>query len=341
MNRFWLMTPLVVGLLWNVAKGQAEEIPSPELLIVARETKLHQAEGGKLSAVGSLPPRAILRTLLWDPPAGVSVPIEYRYVVTVGITPERQGWVIQRDCHHFYTGPKERLPWTPAGLIPGEDRFREIPALIKKEPEHIQQVWKDLHVAIEEARRLVKEKKLKDELPEPYFARAQIWASVKNHDAALQDYLRAASLVKNSGRDMVAYAKYFLVIHQALDNLDRDPRPPTPNAGQDYYAKGYHAFWSGDLDLALKYFDDAIQVESTNPLYWYYRALTYKRQGNERRARHDVLIGAHLEGINRKYGTGAKELTLRGLERVQGPFRQWLSAARKGELKADDSDGNR
>jgi tetratricopeptide (TPR) repeat protein len=206
--------------------------------------------------------------------------------------------------------------WVPGASAAGA----EVPALIGLQPQAVQDAWRAVEIAIAE------NQKLDQPLPEPYFARGQIWALVGNHEAALRDYLTAVELAAASGRDLAAYAAYFQTLQQALENVDRVPKPPALGLARHHYARGVHAFWRGDLPAALRHFDNAVQLKPGAPLYWYYRAVTHKRLGSERRARHDALIGAHLEwrdGLPDQFGTA--------LARLQGDLRQWLERHRLGD----------
>lgn len=196
----------------------------------------------------------------------------------------------------------------------------EMPALIGLQPQAVQDAWRAVEAAIAE------NQKLDQPLPEPYFARGQIWALAGGHEAALRDYLTAVELAVASERDLAAYATYFQTLHQALENVDRAPKPPALGLARHHYAAGVHAFWRDDLPAALRHFDNAVQLDPGEPLYWYYRAAAHQRLGSARRARHDALIGAHLEwrdGLPDDFGAA--------LARLQGPLRQWLERHRLGD----------
>jgi len=189
--------------------------------------------------------------------------------------------------------------------------------------------WREVELALQE------NEKLPRPLPEPLFARAEIWSAVNNYDAALQDYLTAMKLARQSGEDLASYSSYFLKLQELLDKLNRVPKPATLGAGKDYFflakdhfSAGFHAFWRGDLRAALDRFDSAIQLQPEESLYWYYRALTFKRLGDDRRAVHDVLLAAHLEQ-QRETRYGRRLDT--ALARVQGGLRQWLQGYRLGD----------
>lgn len=309
----------------------AVESTEPELLIVARNTELYQLEDKELVSQCTLPPKTLLRTVGCTARPDRRVPVSYREVIVIAGDYKTAGWIDCRNTYYLYTGLSSTRPWVPTDRGDTNWHFRYPPALIKRQPEYIQQAWQDIEIAVDEAKKLKDAKMLKDELPEPYFARGRLWATVGNHDAALQDYLKAASLVKETNQDLVSYAKYFLTLHTALDQWDKFPHQGYPGAEQQF-SKGFSAFWGRNHALALSYFDDAVQLVPTEPVYWYYRSLAHKRLRNDARAMHDALIGAHLETIERTNGVRSHAYIDRLLERLQDPqLRPWLSAVRAGD----------
>ena len=63
-----------------------------------------------------------------------------------------------------------------------------LPELIRlQENQAVRKAWQEIEAAISENEALPE----RERLPEPYFARAEIWASVNAYAAAVQDYLTA------------------------------------------------------------------------------------------------------------------------------------------------------
>lgn len=202
----------------------------------------------------------------------------------------------------------------------------DLPALIGLQSAAVIDAWREVQTAINA------NNQLKQPLPDPYFARAEIWSLIGNHDGALRDYLKASQLALDAGQDLAIYRAYFLKLHEALENLDREPQSPLEGGDRDelamlHYARGYHAFWRGDLAAAAREFDDAVQLNPRHPLYWFYRALANKRLGQERQAQHDALIGGSLERAGR-YRVD------HDVQRLQGDLRQWLQGYRLGGRSA-------
>lgn len=194
----------------------------------------------------------------------------------------------------------------------------ELPAIILLQSPQVRRAWREVEASIRENARQARP------APEPYFARAEIWSLVNNHDSAMRDYLRAAQLSIERGESLQSQAGYFNKLYEALDRLDQAPSPAVIGSSKSHFGRGAHAFWRGDLRTALMHFEDAVQLEPVDPLNWYYRALTYKRLGYARRAQHDALMAARLEvtGDNRRIAAG--------LIRIQGPLRLWLEEYRNG-----------
>ena len=72
----------------------------------------------------------------------------------------------------------------------------------------------------------------------------------------------------------------------------------------------------GQADLAVKHFGNAISLGPERPHYWYFRALAYRKLDRPTRARHDALIGAHLE-----WRDGSRDRIGWAFVRVQGDDR--------------------
>lgn len=244
-----------------------------------------------------------------------------------------QGWVWRCDILNLSALSREELAKQPP-THPRRVAQANVPnVLMGLEPEEIQQAWRQVQADVVENEGLSAPK------PEPYFARAELLTRIGVQEEALRDYLTATALVKHSSRSPVTYARYFLQLHDALQSRTRQPRPPYYGAAWEHYAQGYHCFWRGDLASAVQHFDNAIQLGPDAALFYYYRALTYKRLGKDHLAQGDVVAGVHLE--HRLYDPTRAETPdspqhspdvhiSTQLERVQGPLRLWLEDYRSG-----------
>ena len=203
------------------------------------------------------------------------------------------------------------------------DRFKtrlDLPANIRYQPPAIQEAWLEVQEAIAENER----QHLR--LPDPYFARAEILSIVHDFDSAFRDYLRAIQLAEEAGQDLVQHRAYFARLKQILEQYDSMPRPPVNGSGREHYVQGVHAYWRGNTDEAIQHLTNAIAIEPQQSLHWYFRALAFKRLGDDVRAQHDALMGAHAE-----WNDGLADSLAPGLQRVQGDMRRWLEQYRRGD----------
>jgi|LSQX01.2.fsa_nt_gb tetratricopeptide (TPR) repeat protein len=210
-------------------------------------------------------------------------------------------------------------------------RVRSLPELINlQKDDSLKSAWQQVQTAIVENEALPEG----DRIPEPYFARAEIWCAVNNYGNAVQDYLTAIKYVRSAGRDLASFSAYLEKLDVAIQNFEKIPTTPTLGsntsflvAAKDHFIHGYHAFWRGDYKSALDRFDNAVQCNPREAKYWYYRALTFKQMGNEGRAQADALLGAKVE----QRGAGVRKPLDVSFSRVQGDLRQWLEGFRVGD----------
>lgn len=193
-----------------------------------------------------------------------------------------------------------------------------------------------------------RELKEEERLPEPCFARAELFTQLDNPPKALLDYLEGMKYVKNANESGTAftyilYEKYFPRIDDAVvrslvqpisvASLGRNER----ETAEHHFSQGYSEFWNGEstenirnqtdcYKKALRYFDNAITVNWQSPTYWYYRGLTYWRLGNKRNASFDLLYASQLEQELKNHAEISKHLT-----RFQGKDRMFLEQIRWGD----------
>jgi tetratricopeptide (TPR) repeat protein len=263
-------------------------------------------------------------------PFGESARLGWR-VVTLEDSP-RQGWVSVGAVTPFATRAKELKATAMSLRAVGSAKrsAQSFPELIltQKNPA-IQQAWRELSLAISENETLPESERL----PEPYFARAEVWASVTNYSDSLQDYLTAIKYARKSNRDLLSYSQYFDKLYDVAEKLQKVPVPAVgaesdPSfAAKDHYSRGNSSYFTGDLQEALDRFDSAVQLAPDQPLYWYFRALTHRRLGDQQRAQYDALMGAFFE---RECPPWQRRSLHGALTRVQGEMRTWLESYRLG-----------
>lgn len=201
----------------------------------------------------------------------------------------------------------------------------EIPPLIRRQPQVVHDAWRQIAVAVVENQRLPRPR------PEPFFARAELWMMVGNYDAALRDLLSAMRIASDMGAAPRVYDAIFTRLREVLERYDTTPVPPEDGEPTRHYGHGVHSFWEGHYAEAEKAFADAISLAPGNPLYWYMRAVTHRRLGNEEAAKHDALLGASAERKACMQRDGASQDINRELRRLQGNDRIWLESQRRGD----------
>ncbi|EAQ81611.1 hypothetical protein DSM3645_28557 [Blastopirellula marina DSM 3645] len=249
--------------------------------------------------------------------------------------PARRGWIPSSAITEFGQRVSE-LQATAVSLqaerLPASE-IDTLPELIlRQQNREIQTAWREIAIAVEENQKLPESERL----PEPYFARAEIWAAVDNYSDSLQDYLTAIRYARQSGRDLLSYSDYFQRMYNVAEELEKMPvsaagaESNAAAAAVKHYGAGLHRYFAGDIPAALAHFDNAVQLSPNKAIYWYLRGLTHRRVGDHARAQYDVLMGAAFE----KTLPSWKQRALNGqLIRIQGESRQWLEAFRLGAAK--------
>jgi hypothetical protein len=90
------------------------------------------------------------------------------------------------------------------------------------------------------------------------------------------------------------------------------------------YGRGVHAYFANQLDLAEQLFSQVIEVGSTDPRVYYFRAMTRIHCGRKYEAELDMRMGAAFEARD----PGNRQAVGKALQRVQGPHRLELEQYR-------------
>jgi hypothetical protein len=278
--------------------------PAGARVLTVRAALLYRSRGDTLVADGRLPALSELtldggRTTLVDG-AGVS----YR---PVRWARDGAAWVRQADVAAIpQPGPR------PGGL----------PPLIARQPVAIQRSWLSIEAAIRE------NAQLRPPLPQPYLARAELWAMVSNYDAAIDDLLTAAQLARRRGATTADQVELLKRLEVLLARHAATPRPLYRGDARSHFQAGYDAYHEGWLSEALTQFATAVQYDPEDMVLWYYKALTNKRMLNEPEAERDIAMAVYLE--RRNHATLGDPHWTRLFTRVQGPLRNWMEAYRSG-----------
>jgi len=310
--------------------GDVEQ--TPMLLVVHRPSEL---VGGSVSPGGSATEPVKIRSdtmLVGVCRENYGTPSRQGWHVQTMEQPPRDGWISASAVTPFETRGTELAAQalTLRALSSANPPTLSLPELIQRQDNKtIQQAWREVAEAVAENETLAENERL----PEPYFARAEIWASVENYASSLQDYLTAIKVARLAKLDLLTYSAYFDKLYDTVDKFQEVP-VPAMGAGTDlsadarlHYGHGCASFFDGDLTEALHRFDDAVQLAPDQPVYWYYRALTYRGLGDDQRAQHDALLGAYFE---RQFSPWQRRALNRSFIRVQGETRTWLKSYRLG-----------
>jgi hypothetical protein len=320
-NRLLSVLALVTATVTGPSFGQQIAIPpvtTATLTVVARATRLHPSRSEPGPAVDAELSAGALVIQLLPTPSTLHESTNTMVLVRV-VKPRdaRQGFVEKGDLV-LLAGLTE----TNRHPLARKTATEGMPEVVKLQSYAIRAAWLEIADAIQE------NSKLEKPAPEPAFARGELWSLIGDHDSAFRDYLLATTLVVNSGIEPADYSSYFRKLHDALRNYERQPRSPLEGGvpfflATEHFSRGFHAFWKNDLSKAREEIDDAIQLDPKEPTYWYYRALTHKRLGNESGAKHDALIGGMLD--RQSPITRNSEF-----QRLQGGTRAWLERYRLG-----------
>ncbi len=211
------------------------------------------------------------------------------------------------------------VPLVVVVLVHAENPEKDVPELIRKAGPSIQKAYVQIEKTIRE------NEKLSKPLPEPYLARGEIWTAVGNHEEALADYLKATDLLYKGKPTLLDQSRYLERLHKTLQRLRNMPTPYYPEDAAQQYDAGTNYYFRCMFDKALPHLTEAIRLNPADPVYWYYRGLTYKQLGRESEAERDVKIGANLVRKAEERNRYIHQEVGQALERVQGPIRQWLT----------------
>ncbi len=200
-----------------------------------------------------------------------------------------------------------------------------VPELIRKQPETLWKAWLAVDAVIRENAGRAQP------LPQPYLARAEIWSLAGNHEEAVRDLLTATSIARSQRATVVEQARYLTRLQESLEQLVRAPRPEFHGDATAQFTAGLNDYFQGDLTQALRHFESATQLAPEDTVYWYYRALTHKRLGNDRDAARDITVAVSLEKSQAEWLPRTHGRWLGYFTRVQGPLRQWMESYRSAK----------
>lgn len=309
---------------------------SNELLRVKAETTLFALNNGALRPIVQLPANTDLMPI--EAPKAEAAPNHFIYVSFTHPTAGGPllGWIDTRSnsetarltqdtCSNVSRLTKATRQQS-SKQSRGEIFNDEIPSLARINGG--EELWREIQLIIAEAKR----KGMK--LPEPYEARADLWSKLHIHDEALKDYETAAELALADAPDgdLATSTRLFKQLFDAIKLHNNVPKPPGPGAAIEYYGAGIRAYRNGKFKYAAKLFSDALQLDDSNAVYYYYRALSKKRLGENPAAARDARTGSYYEW---RLPYRSRSHITANLATVQGEFRIWLESYRLGDPHYD------
>lgn len=193
----------------------------------------------------------------------------------------------------------------------------DIPYLIARQPEAVQEAWKTIDELIQE------NASLDQSLPDPLFARAELWSAAGNHEDALEDYLRATKLLFATRPNLIEQSRALNRLSEALDRLSKHPRTEYPYEADEAFWLGVNAFSQNRMEAAMDFFAEATRLKQSDPVYRAYRGVTLKRLGKMSDADRQLAVA---QSILHRPNCPPDELRdfHRRLERIQGADRRWI-----------------
>ena len=221
-----------------------------------------------------------------------------------------------------------------------DESMSEESELIKKELKYLQghsEVDQSLKDIIAEYLKDIEEKadNLDKPKPEGYFLRAELCRQCLRYDDALEDYFYGLDcLCRDNSLNIADFRIYFDGILESIRYSQKIQGTRLTNVTDDdnwaskiSFAYGFSAFWDGKYNEAIVLFSDAIIQNNNVPIYWYYRALSWKRLGVISKANLDASKGALVEKTVFGKNTAVVGFLL---QRIQGDERKWLENKRIG-----------
>jgi|GEM_PF-1232251 len=217
-----------------------------------------------------------------------------------------------------------------AAVVPADGIGAELPYLISRQSENAHEAWR----AVDE---LIRENStLKQPLPDPLFARADLWASVGNHEEALDDYLQGTKLLFATGPSLVEQSRALSRLTDALERLSKQPKPEYPYEAEDAFWLGVRHFEERRYELAEPFFAEATRSMPSDAVFRAYRGLTLKRLGRLADAERQLAAAASALRRPECLERERQGFHIR-LQNIQGPARQWIQERVNAPLSSSQS----
>lgn len=169
-------------------RQEANAQQPPQMYIVDNEAPILQVGSDNVRVLQILPVSTVIvadRECEFGSPPRMHI-----HAQTVSPARAVNGWIVKQNLLHF-----ESLM---------QRKAKDIPALISIQKAKVQEAWRDVQKAIEDNEKLPE----KEQVAEPYLARAEIYSLVGCRDEALRDYSKAVTLVMKPGQGPEVYGPY-------------------------------------------------------------------------------------------------------------------------------------
>jgi tetratricopeptide (TPR) repeat protein len=206
---------------------------------------------------------------------------------------------------------------TLAPVVRAEESGADLPYLIRRQPRAFHTAWREVAELVRE------NEALEQPLPDPLFARADLWARVGNREEAVDDYLRATKLLLARHPTLVEQSRALEQLREKLEQLAEHPLPDFPAEAQGSFQAGLSNWAQHQIPLAATCFAEASRLRPLDPVYRAYRGLAYRRLGRTAEAERQLAIAAALLRRPGDPERARQEFHLR-LEHLQGPDRGWI-----------------
>jgi hypothetical protein len=196
---------------------------------------------------------------------------------------------------------------------------KALPLLIARQSASVQSLWRETESLIDENSRLQRP------LPDPYFARGDLWAASGGHEDALTDYMTGTRLLMATRPGLVDQSRALERLAIGLDRLHRSPRPKFPLEAERAFQTAMGHYYGGRHAAAIEFFAEASRLRPDEAGYRAFRGLNLRKVGRPDEAEREIAVVRSLlrEGDDKPL---LKSRFYQRLTRVQGPDRWWLEA---------------
>lgn len=192
-----------------------------------------------------------------------------------------------------------------------------VPHLIARHSPQLRAAWQDVDQLLEENSRLAVP------LPDPYFARGDLWAVAGAHEDALADYVAGTRLLLKSRPNLLDQSRALQRVAQGLNRLIRQPKPDYPLESEQSFQLGLNSYYRGDVVTAREFFAEATRMNPGEPGYRALHALALRRIGRDVDAERQLIALRAVLWRGDDVDQQRRTLYWR-LARIQGPERRWL-----------------